>query len=295
MNATEAHGRPWKDLWKDLGKGLGQCIAEHHLIDDGDRIMVCLSGGKDSYTLLQLLRRLQTRAPISFELVAVHLDQAQPGYDGTPLARWLEQEGVVHHIVREDTYSIVKDRVAEGKTYCSLCSRLRRGVLYNLAEDLGCTKIALGHHRDDAIETLLLNMFFAGSMGAMPAKLETKDGRNTVIRPMLYLAEKDIAQLAELERYPILPCNLCGSQENLQRQEMKRLLNDLETRIPQVRESLLASLKHVRPSHLLDERLQYSSVLRDKSPATSTGRGPVKLPVVSGAPAERGDVVGSYS
>jgi tRNA 2-thiocytidine biosynthesis protein TtcA len=234
---------------------MGRCIRDFDLIGEGDRIMVCMSGGKDSYTLLHLLERARRRAPVNFELLAVHLDQGQPGYDGRPLERFLEASGVPFRIVREDTYSIVKERVPEGKTYCSLCSRLRRGILYHLADDLGCTKIALGHHRDDAIETLLLNLFFAGSMGAMPAKLVTEDAAHVVIRPLLYAAERDIAAFAAVQEFPILPCNLCGSQENLWRKQIKQLLDDLEQRIPKLRDSLLASLMHVRPTHLLDRAL----------------------------------------
>ncbi|MCA9602000.1 MAG: tRNA 2-thiocytidine(32) synthetase TtcA [Myxococcales bacterium] len=206
--------------------------------------------------MLHLLERARRRSPVRFEIVAVHLDQGHPGYDGTPLERWCEAQGFDLRVVRENTYGIVTERIPEGKTYCSLCSRLRRGILYNLAAELGCTKIALGHHADDAIETLLLNLCFAGSLGAMPPKLVTKDGRNTVIRPLLYAKEKTIARFAELMAFPILPCNLCGSQENLQRAQMKTLVDDLETRIPRVRESMLAALAHVKPTHLLDAALR---------------------------------------
>lgn len=239
-------------LERDLGRQMGRCIGDFDLLGEGDRVMVCLSGGKDSYTLLQLLERARRKAPVKFELVAVHLDQGHPGYDGAPLENWLKAEGYAHRIVREDTYQVVKKHIPEGKTYCSLCSRLRRGVLYNVAEELGCTRIALGHHRDDAIETLLLNMMFTGSLGSMPPKLVTKDGRNTVIRPLMYCAETDIARYAALVDFPILPCDLCGSQENLQRQQVKRLLNDLEARIPRLRQSMLASMTNVRATHLLD-------------------------------------------
>lgn len=243
------------DAPRGLTRAMGRCIRDFELIEDGDRVMVCVSGGKDSYTLLHLLERARKRAPVRFELVAVHLDQGQPGYDGRPLEAFLDASGVPFRVVREDTYTIVTERVPEGKTYCSLCSRLRRGILYNVADELGCTKIALGHHRDDAIETLLLNLFFAGSVGAMPAKLLTEDQRHVVIRPLLYAAERDIAAFAAAQRFPILPCNLCGSQENLWRKHVKELLDDLERRIPQVRESLGASLTHVRPTHLMDPEL----------------------------------------
>jgi tRNA 2-thiocytidine biosynthesis protein TtcA len=242
-------------LTRDLGRDLGRCVTDYSLIAEGDRVMVCLSGGKDSYTLLSLLERLQRRAKQKFTLLAVHLDQAQPGYDGAPLARYLSERGVPHHILREDTYSVVKEHVAEGKTYCSLCSRLRRGILYNVAQELGCTKIALGHHRDDAIETLLLNLMFTGSMRAMPPKLVSDDGRNVVIRPLLYVAEAQIARYAELMQFPILPCNLCGSQEQLMRKQVKRFLNELEASAPRARESMLAAMMNIRPSQLLDKKL----------------------------------------
>jgi tRNA 2-thiocytidine biosynthesis protein TtcA len=242
-------------LERKLSRALSRAIADFHMIADGDRIMVAVSGGKDSYTLLHLLAALRERAPVRFSLVAVHVDQGQPGYDGEPLREWLRERGQEHHVVREDTYSIVVDKVPEGKTYCSLCSRLRRGILYRLAGELGCTKIALGHHRDDAVVTLLLNAFFAGQLKAMPPKLVSDDGRNVVIRPLVYCAESDIASYAALERFPILPCNLCGSQENLQRKVIARMLGELEREHPDVRANVLAALGNVRPSHLLDARL----------------------------------------
>jgi tRNA 2-thiocytidine biosynthesis protein TtcA len=238
-------------LEKRLAHEMGRCIADYELIEPGDRIMVAISGGKDSYTLLHLLERARQRAPVRFEIIAVHLDQGQPGYDGAALEAWLEQQGYAHRIVRRDTYRLVTERIPEGQTYCSMCSRLRRGILYNVAEDLGCTKIALGHHRDDAIETLMLNMMFNGTLSAMPAKLRSDDGRNTVIRPLLYSSERDIAAYAEQLDFPIIPCNLCGSQENLWRQQVKEMLDDLETRAPKVRQSMLAALKNVHTSHLL--------------------------------------------
>lgn len=237
-----------------LARELGRCIQTYDLVEDGDRVMVCLSGGKDSYSLLQLLERARRRAPIRFELVAVHLDQHHPGYDGTPLRRWLEGHGYDFRIVSEDTYSVVTANVPEGKTYCSLCSRLRRGVLARTAKDLGCTKIALGHHGDDAIETLMLNLMFTGSLGSMPPKLVSEDG-SVIIRPLMFCAERDLAVYAEAEGFPILPCDLCGSQENLWRKQVKQLLSDLEGRIPQLRQSMLAALGNVRGSHLLDPAL----------------------------------------
>jgi len=238
-----------------LFRSIGRAIADFGLIEDGDRILVALSGGKDSYGMLVLLEDLRRRAPVRFELLAWHLDQGQPGYDGAPLRRWLEERGFAHVIAREDTYSVVIDRVPEGKTYCSLCSRLRRGILYNAAQAERCNKIALGHHRDDALETLLLNLFFAGQLKSMPPKLRSDDGRNVVVRPLAYCAEADLAAFAEEERFPILPCNLCGSQEGAQRAETKRLLAELEQRIPGVRASMLAALQNVRPTHLLDREL----------------------------------------
>ncbi|MBW2159641.1 MAG: tRNA 2-thiocytidine(32) synthetase TtcA [Deltaproteobacteria bacterium] len=230
---------------------MGRCIADYELIEPGDRVMVAISGGKDSYTLLHLLERARQRAPVPFEIIAVHLDQGQPGYDGTALEAWLRDEGYEHQIVRKDTYQVVTKVIPEGQTYCSMCSRLRRGILYNVAQSLGCSKIALGHHRDDAIETLMLNMMFNGSLSAMPAKLVSDDGRNTVIRPLLYSSERDISAYSEHLDFPIIPCNLCGSQENLWRQQVKEMLDDLEKRAPQVRQSMLAALKNVRTSHLL--------------------------------------------
>ncbi len=230
---------------------MGRCIADFELIEAGDRVMVAVSGGKDSYALLHLLDRSRRRAPVPFEIVAVHLDQGHPGYDGRPLEHWLREHGYRHHIIHEDTYQLVIDRISEGQTYCSMCSRLRRGILYNLAEKLDCTKIALGHHRDDAIETLMLNLMFNGSLSAMPAKLSSDDGRNIVVRPLLYCAERDLAAYAEEMGFPILPCNLCGTQENLWRQQVKQMLDDLEQRAPKVRQSMLAALKNVHTSHLL--------------------------------------------
>lgn len=242
-------------LERDLSRSVGRCIADFGLIEDGDRIMVCLSGGKDSYTMLSLLDRFRRRAPIRFELLAVHLDQGQPNYDGSPLRAYLEREAIPHRILTEDTYSVVKRNVTEGGTYCSICSRLRRGVLYNAAEELGCTKIALGHHRDDAIETLLLNLLYTGSLRAMPPKLVSDDRRNVVIRPLLYAAEATIAEYAALSQFPILPCDLCGSQEQLKRKQVKRLLEDLTAMAPRARESMLAAITHVRPSQLADADL----------------------------------------
>ncbi|MES1206165.1 MAG: tRNA 2-thiocytidine(32) synthetase TtcA [Pseudomonadota bacterium] len=242
-------------LPRALLREIGKTIVDNDLINDGDRILVAMSGGKDSYGLLVLLRDLQRRAPVAFELIAVHLDQGHPGYDGSPLRGWLETEGVPFRILREDTYSIVTDKIPEGKTYCSLCSRLRRGVLYRAADELGCNKIALGHHREDALETLLLNLFFAGKLSAMPPRLVSDDGRHVVIRPLITCAESDLAALATARAFPILPCNLCGSQPGGQRKQMKALIADLEAKHPTVRASMLAALHNVVPSHLMDGRL----------------------------------------
>jgi tRNA 2-thiocytidine biosynthesis protein TtcA len=233
---------------------MGRCIADFQLIEAGDRVMVAISGGKDSYTLLHLLERARHRAPVPFEIIAVHLDQGQPGYDGTALEAWLREHGYTYQIVREDTYQLVTKHIPEGRTYCSMCSRLRRGILYNVAESLGCSKIALGHHRDDAIETLLLNMMFNGSLSAMPAKLASDDGRNTVIRPLLYSSERDIEAFAAQMGFPIIPCDLCGSQENLWRRQVKQMLDDIERRAPKVRHSMLAAMRNVHTSHLLGTR-----------------------------------------
>jgi tRNA 2-thiocytidine biosynthesis protein TtcA len=243
------------DSERRLFRDLGRAIANHELIREGDRILVAMSGGKDSYGMLVLLRDLQRRAPVRFELLAVHLDQGHPGYDGAPLRAWLDAEGVPYRILREDTYSIVTDKIPEGKTYCSLCSRLRRGVLYRAADELGCNKIALGHHREDALETLLLNLFFAGKLSAMPPRLVSDDGRHVVIRPLILCAESDLAELAARRRFPILPCNLCGSQSEAQRRQMKKLIADLEAKHPTVRASMAAALGNVVPSHLMDARL----------------------------------------
>ena len=235
-----------------LLRTMQRTIVSYELIAPGDRLMVAVSGGKDSYTMLDLLCAAQKRAPFRFELIAVHLDQGQPGYDGKPLADWLAAFGAPYEILREDTYSIVKQLVSEGDTYCAPCSRLRRGVLYSAAERLGCNKIALGHHREDTLQTLLLNLLYAGKLQAMPAKYRTDDGRFEVIRPLMDCAERDIAAHALAAGYPILPCNLCGSQDGLRRQQVESLLAQLESTIPDVRQVMLHAIKNVRPSHLLD-------------------------------------------
>ena len=247
--------RPAQLVERDLLHDVGRAVADFDLISEGDRILVAVSGGKDSYSMLALLETLRRRAPVHFDLLAVHLDQGQPGHDPAPLAEWLRKEGFDYRIVREDTYSIVVDKIPEGRTYCSMCARLRRGILYRLASQFQCTKIALGHHRDDAVETLLLNVFFAGKLAAIPACLVSDDGASVVIRPLIYCAEETLARFAESRRFPILPCNLCGSQPDAQRKQMKALLSRLEAEHPNLRQTMLAALGNVNLSHLLDRAL----------------------------------------
>jgi tRNA 2-thiocytidine biosynthesis protein TtcA len=234
---------------------IARASADFRLIEPGDRIMVGVSGGKDSHSLLYLLGEIRRRTPFSFSIVAVNVDQGHPGFPSRLLPEFFAAQGYEYRIVTEDTYSIVTSKIPEGKTYCSLCSRLRRGILYNVAVELGATKIALGHHRDDAIETMLLNLFYSGQTKAMPARLESDDGRNVVIRPLIYSAEADIAEFAKEKAFPIIPCDLCGSQENLKRQRVKRLVDELHAENPNVRGNLFAALGNVRPTHLLDRKL----------------------------------------
>src|SRR5690242_1742409 len=239
-------------LAKRIRRQVGEAIADFSMIEPGDKVMVCLSGGKDSHALLDVLIFLKEKSPVDFELVAVNLDQKQRGFPAHVLPEYLASRGVPFRIVEQDTYSVVKRVIPEGQTMCSLCSRLRRGVLYRVAGELGATKIALGHHRDDILATFSLNLFYSGQVKAMPPKLRSDDGKHVVIRPLAYCEERDLAAYAALKQFPIIPCNLCGSQENMKRQEMKQLLRDWEKRYPGRVETMLNSLKHVRASHLLD-------------------------------------------
>ncbi|HRA62490.1 MAG: tRNA 2-thiocytidine(32) synthetase TtcA [Rhodoferax sp.] len=239
-------------LEKRLCRQVGQAIVDYNMIEEGDKVMVCVSGGKDSYAMLDILLRLQARAPVRFELIAVNLDQKQPGFPEHVLPQYLKQLGVPFHIENQDTYSIVKRLIPEGKTLCSLCSRLRRGILYRVADELGATKIALGHHRDDILQTFFLNMFFGGKLKGMPPKLVSDDGRHIVIRPMAQVAEKDLLRWAAHRQFPIIPCSLCGSQTNLQRKQVSRMLQDWEKQYPGRVESMFTALQNVVPSHLMD-------------------------------------------
>ncbi len=242
-------------LEQKLARALSRAVTDFAMIEEGDRILVAVSGGKDSYTMLHLLRGLRRRSPMKFEMVAVNIDQGHPGYPGHLLGEYMRREGYEFVAIEEDTYSIVTDKIPAGKTYCSLCSRLRRGVLYRVATELGCRKIALGHHRDDVIQTLLLNLLYAGKLASMPPKLVADDGEHIVLRPLVYCAEEDIRAFAELLAFPILPCNLCGSQDRLQRKTLARLRNDLERGRPGTKAIMLAALQNVVPSHLLDRNL----------------------------------------
>ena len=239
-------------LEKRLCRQVGEAIVDYNMIEEGDKVMVCMSGGKDSYAMLDILLKMQARAPISFELIAVNLDQKQPGFPADILPKYLTQLGVKFRIETQDTYSIVKEKVPEGKTMCSLCSRLRRGILYRVAGELGCNKIALGHHRDDILQTFFLNMFFGGKLKSMPPKLVSDGGDHMVIRPLAYVAEKDLVRWAAYRQFPIIPCTLCGSQDGLQRQVVGEMLREWEKRFPGRIENMFAALQNVVPSHLLD-------------------------------------------
>lgn len=256
--------REFNKLHKRLRRQTGNAIIDFGMIRDGDKVMVCLSGGKDSYTMLEILRNLQRNAPVDFSLVAVNLDQKQPGFPERVLPDYLDGIGVEYHILERDTYSVVKDKTPEGKTTCALCSRLRRGSLYGFAEEIGATKIALGHHREDILETLFLNLFFGGSLKAMPPKLLSDDGRNIVIRPLAYCREADIAEFSRLMDFPIIPCNLCGSQPNLQRQVVKEMLAEWEKKHPGRLESMFRAVTKVAPSQLADRELFDFAGLEEK-------------------------------
>lgn len=247
--------RSEKNLFKRLKHNVGEAILAYNMIEDGDRVMVCLSGGKDSYTMLELLLVLQKKAPVSFELVAVNLDQKQPGFPEDILPAYLDAVEVEYHIVEQDTYSIVKDKIPEGKTTCGLCSRLRRGILYSFAEKIGASKIALGHHQDDIIETFFLNMFFNGQLKTMPPKLLSDNKKHVVIRPLAFCREDDIAAYAAIKNYPVIPCNLCGSQENMQRKVVKKMIQQWEQDNPGRSDLIMRSLQNVVPSHLADADL----------------------------------------
>jgi tRNA 2-thiocytidine biosynthesis protein TtcA len=258
-------------LSKRLHRQVGAAIADFNMVEDGDKVMVCLSGGKDSYALLDILMGLRQRAPIRFDLVAVNLDQKQPGFPEHVLPAYLESVGVPFHIENQDTYSVVKRLVPEGATMCSLCSRLRRGILYRVAGELGATKIALGHHRDDILVTMLMNMFFGGRLKGMPPKLVSDDGKNVVIRPLAYVAETDLERWAVARQYPIIPCTLCGSQDNLQRVQIKAMLRDWEKKQPGRSDNMLRAMAHIVPSHLLDRNLHPFSTLQPTGLADPSG------------------------
>ena len=267
MPTTATLQRENHKLEKRLCRLVGQAVVEYNMIEAGDRVMVCLSGGKDSYTLLDILLKLQQRAPVDFELIAVNLDQKQPGFPEHILPDYLSRLGIKYHIENQDTYSIVKEKIPEGKTLCSLCSRLRRGILYRVADELGATKIALGHHRDDILQTFFLNMFFGGKLKGMPPKLQSDDGRHLVIRPLAYVAEKDIVRWAEHRQFPIIPCTLCGSQENLQRKQVGDLLRAWDKQFPGRLDNMANALQHIVPSHLMDRQaFDFAGLMADGAP-----------------------------
>jgi tRNA 2-thiocytidine biosynthesis protein TtcA len=258
-------------LERKLLGDVARASADFALLEPGDHVMVAVSGGKDSHALLYLLREIQKKAPFRFSMIAVNVDQGHPGFPQRLLPEFFEREGYEYRIVSEDTYSVVKEKVPEGKTFCSLCSRLRRGILYTLAKEIGATKIALGHHRDDVVETLLLNIFYSGQMKAMPARLRSDDGRNVVIRPLVYCSEEDLTAFAAERAFPIIPCDLCGSQENLQRKQIKNLIADLAAKNPHVRGNLFNSLANVRPTHLYDVALREAVGIREASELEEQG------------------------
>jgi tRNA 2-thiocytidine biosynthesis protein TtcA len=268
-------------LKKRLRRNVGKAIADYNMIEAGDRVMVCLSGGKDSYAMLDILMNLQASAPIDFELIAVNLDQKQPGFPTEVLPNYLEALGVNYHILEKDTYSIVTSKVPEDKTFCGLCSRLRRGTLYGFAQKIGATKVALGHHRDDIVETLFLNMFYQGKLKAMPPKLLADDKQNMVIRPLAYCRESDLQALAELKEFPIIPCNLCGSQDGLQRQVVKEMLQVWERQHPGRMDTIFKAIKNVSPSQLADTDLFGFTGLQLERETSITGEDSQNIPTIS--------------
>lgn len=267
MNALSKKDKTkFNKLQKRLRRSVGRAIDDYKMIEEGDRVMVCLSGGKDSYGMLDILMNLQKSAPVNFELVAVNLDQKQPGFPAEVLPNYLDGMGIEYYVVDKDTYSVVKQKIPEGKTTCGLCSRLRRGTLYAFAEEINCNKIALGHHRDDMVETLFLNMFYGSRLKSMPPKLRSDDKRNVVIRPLAYCKEEDLVALAEHKGFPIIPCNLCGSQENLQRQNIKAMLHTWEKQHPGRTENIFRSMQNVSPSQLADgELFDFESLTVDRT------------------------------
>ncbi|SMC29731.1 tRNA 2-thiocytidine biosynthesis protein TtcA [Andreprevotia lacus DSM 23236] len=298
LDAARKQQQKLNKLNKWLRHAVGDAINDFNMIEEGDRVMVCLSGGKDSYTMLDILLSLQRSAPINFSIVAVNLDQKQPGFPEHVLPEYLAALGVEYRIIEEDTYSIVKKLVPEGKTTCSLCSRLRRGILYRVADELGATKIALGHHREDILETLFLNMFYGGKLKAMPPKLVSDDGKHVVIRPLAYCREKDIVKYSEIKGFPIIPCNLCGSQPNLQRAVIGEMIADWDKRFPGRIETMFRSLQNVVPSHLADTKLydfanaKADGVARedgDKAFDKETFSDPGRISILASKPADAGD------
>lgn len=271
LTAEEKQRREEQKLEKRLCRNVGKAIVDYNMIEEGDKVMVCLSGGKDSYGMLDILLKMQKRAPIHFDIIAVNLDQKQPGFPAHILPDYLTTLGVPFHIETQDTYSVVTDKIPEGKTMCSLCSRLRRGILYKVADELGATKIALGHHRDDILQTLLLNMFFGSRLKGMPAKLQSDSGKHIIIRPLAYVDERDLIKWSEIQQFPIIPCNLCGSQDNLQRQIIGDMLRDWQKRFPGRLDNMLTALQNVVPSHLMDTDLYDFANLKADTPLPEGG------------------------